>query len=386
MLQSIRSLLEKLEQWIRQNGEHVEYLPIDPRKKREARAMVQFATKGIDRFANRPYPKFLEEFWFPFLGRFHDIDRIAFFVPEAQAQGKVLVLKAKVGPNITTRYNHVAAPEEHPPVEVWSTDQTILHTPTAHIGWDLHGILRDTDGTLLGILCFDDTERERAFDADEIREFEIIIESLCEQLRNKQIQDDLAYKDALTGAFNQKFLETLVDDPDLYANVYAIVYIDINNLKEVNDYGGHDAGNELLKGLYRIMRKHIRKNDRIIRKGGDEFIIAFEVEEALTEAMVSLRVESMRRDMNALMVEVLCRDADKFDNERESIVARGRNLSVTTLREEGKCFFTNFTISAGLSRVRDEKGKVRPYASVEASSDSAMYADKQAQKRRIPAA
>lgn len=85
--------------------------------------------------------------------------------------------------------------------------------------------------------------------------------------------------DDLTGTLNRRFgLEKLVRQIELsdrYNQIFTICFIDIDNLKYVNDTFGHAAGDILLKQTARIIKSAIRKTDMVVRMGGDEFMLIF---------------------------------------------------------------------------------------------------------------
>lgn len=83
---------------------------------------------------------------------------------------------------------------------------------------------------------------------------------------NKELREH-AHKDQLTGAYNRYYLY----DQDL--TNCGIIMIDIDNFKKLNDEFGHSNGDASLKSLYRILREILRKDDKIVRYGGEEFII-----------------------------------------------------------------------------------------------------------------
>mgnify|MGYP002594069949 FL=1 len=56
-------------------------------------------------------------------------------------------------------------------------------------------------------------------------------------------------------------------------NIITLAIIDANGFKEINDHFGHAAGDEALKKLSKAIKDCIRKDDYLIRYGGDEFII-----------------------------------------------------------------------------------------------------------------
>ncbi len=73
--------------------------------------------------------------------------------------------------------------------------------------------------------------------------------------------------DPLTGAYNRGVLNDLVLEP-----TDTVVFIDLNDLKKINDFYGHDMGDQILKTLVSVISSNIRSNDVIVRMGGDEFM------------------------------------------------------------------------------------------------------------------
>ncbi|WP_052295962.1 GGDEF domain-containing protein [Pseudothermotoga thermarum] len=74
--------------------------------------------------------------------------------------------------------------------------------------------------------------------------------------------------DSLTGAFNRGVLNELQLDPG-----DTVVFVDLNDLKYINDTYGHDEGDKVLKLLVSTIKSNIRSNDIVVRMGGDEFLI-----------------------------------------------------------------------------------------------------------------
>jgi len=84
----------------------------------------------------------------------------------------------------------------------------------------------------------------------------------------------LAYTDALTGLPNRFALEVEVNKRlTKVDSKFALLYIDVDNFKYVNDSLGHHVGDELLKYLGKCISKVIKSKDFIARLGGDEFAI-----------------------------------------------------------------------------------------------------------------
>ncbi len=86
---------------------------------------------------------------------------------------------------------------------------------------------------------------------------------------------DLAYRDELTGLFNRRhFYEVLkieVQKARLSRQPLAILVMDLDGLKTINDEYGHGIGDEILANLGKAMARHTRTHDVAARLGGDEF-------------------------------------------------------------------------------------------------------------------
>jgi len=108
--------------------------------------------------------------------------------------------------------------------------------------------------------------------------------------RNTVLVHELSHSaahDGLTGVFNRAyFMELLTDTLSRLRRQdgsLALAFIDIDNFKMVNDSYGHDTGDQILRLVVDIIKKHIREYDFIGRFGGDEFVVAFENVDSLEE-------------------------------------------------------------------------------------------------------
>jgi diguanylate cyclase (GGDEF)-like protein/PAS domain S-box-containing protein len=96
----------------------------------------------------------------------------------------------------------------------------------------------------------------------------------------KNIQEriqHLAYHDALTGLPNRSLMQDRISQAigraDRSAKRFAVMFIDIDNFKNINDTLGHDVGDELLRQVATRLTDSVRTHDTIARQGGDEFIV-----------------------------------------------------------------------------------------------------------------
>ncbi|NLC71729.1 MAG: diguanylate cyclase [Desulfuromonadaceae bacterium] len=86
---------------------------------------------------------------------------------------------------------------------------------------------------------------------------------------------ELIYIDDLTGLFNVRYLNLILQQELLrsrrYGLCFALVFIDLDRFKEVNDTFGHLAGSQALKEVALLLRECVRESDLLFRYGGDEF-------------------------------------------------------------------------------------------------------------------
>ncbi|MGE0081844.1 MAG: diguanylate cyclase [Thiohalomonadaceae bacterium] len=109
---------------------------------------------------------------------------------------------------------------------------------------------------------------------------------LAEREREKQ----LALHDPLTNLPNRLFfdlrLEHAINRAERHGRAFALLYLDLDDFKPVNDAYGHKAGDRVLIETGRRIRKHLRRVDTVARIGGDEFMVILDDTSGPAEAEV----------------------------------------------------------------------------------------------------
>ena len=197
------------------------------------------------------------------------------------------------------------------PIFVGNTDEKILLDPDSDertpdgVAYAVVPIMT-SDGQVLGTVCVIDTA-PHAWTHTEINCLMDIAGGLVTELElrsdlslKRQTQEHLLYStlhDALTGLPNRSlFTERLrhamrraARHPD---NLFAVLFLDLDRFKEVNDNLGHFAGDELLRAVARRLEACIRPEDTVARLSGDEFAILLEsITEASDAGRVAERIE-----------------------------------------------------------------------------------------------
>jgi two-component system, NtrC family, C4-dicarboxylate transport sensor histidine kinase DctB len=149
---------------------------------------------------------------------------------------------------------------------------------------------------------------ERAHEALEQKHGEL--QKLTETLRVNAITDPL------TGAWNRRFffesVPKLVSTAKRHHFPLAIVMIDVDHFKEVNDEYGHAAGDKVLQMLTTICRESLREEDLFARIGGEEFVLALPNSDAQAALQAADRLREqlseciVNTDGRALQVTVSC--------------------------------------------------------------------------------
>lgn len=89
----------------------------------------------------------------------------------------------------------------------------------------------------------------------------------------------LAYTDALTGSPNRRFIDEYIVEAvrasQRHERPLSVAYVDIDNFKLLNDFVGHEEGDEVLKRVAAALAKHILPPAQFARFGGDEFVVVF---------------------------------------------------------------------------------------------------------------
>ncbi|WP_081221152.1 GGDEF domain-containing protein [Pseudoalteromonas luteoviolacea] len=109
--------------------------------------------------------------------------------------------------------------------------------------------------------------------------------------------ESVATQDPLTGALNRR---TLIENIELeservtrYGQTCSIIMIDLDNFKTLNDKLGHGIGDEMLVNFVKLISQYTRKNDKLFRLGGDEFMLLIPGMDAETAKSFIARIQNL---------------------------------------------------------------------------------------------
>jgi diguanylate cyclase (GGDEF)-like protein len=202
------------------------------------------------------------------------------------------------------------------------------------------------------------TEEELRAQFSEITDNNIKLEEYSTKLSH------LAYHDALTGLYNRLYLYEKLDVELSTTSNAAILFIDLDNFKFVNDAFGHVVGDELLKAIGSRLLKLSDENNMLIRLGGDEFVFYCKdihsslTAESFAQKIINTFEEQFKINNNSLIVTISIGIA-LFPENGESIevLLSHADMAMYNVKDNGKngyYFFNSILKDELLLRVNIE--------------------------------
>jgi diguanylate cyclase (GGDEF)-like protein len=149
---------------------------------------------------------------------------------------------------------------------------------------------RKSRNRVLGAIYLDSTSPIRPLDKADLKLLEMVAAQAAVALHNARLHHQ-ATTDPLTGLHNRAAIRQVFDEELRLAREHneplAVLLLDLDHFKRVNDTYGHDVGDEVLKRAAQRIRRSIRRDDFAARWGGEEFLLVLpssDLEGALTVA------------------------------------------------------------------------------------------------------
>jgi len=124
-----------------------------------------------------------------------------------------------------------------------------------------------------------------------IRQYVALFSDITLQKEHQKQLEHIAHYDALTGLLNRVLLgdrlHQAMKQADRHQQLLAVVFLDLDGFKEVNDGHGHEVGDQLLIAVATRLRNNLREEDTVARLGGDEFIVVL-ADLASTDASIPM--------------------------------------------------------------------------------------------------
>lgn len=156
------------------------------------------------------------------------------------------------------------AQDKHPLLQYKSIREIIEKVPTSE-----YEIVTKHNGNR--VWRFDRKEAGTLPDGTNI--FVSVAIDVTERKQYEQELIDISYHDFLTGLKNRRYYDDHFRNTVFESNNVTVIYGDMNNLKSLNDYYGHNRGDDAIIVTSNILKEVFHETDNIFRFGGDEFLI-----------------------------------------------------------------------------------------------------------------
>ncbi|TWI59027.1 diguanylate cyclase domain-containing protein [Halalkalibacter nanhaiisediminis] len=180
---------------------------------------------------------------------------------------------------------------------------------------------------------------------------QVIFQDITERKKIENVTHQLAYHDSLTGLPNRRLfeqrLEKALKQANTKTNTAAVMFIDLDGFKQVNDTYGHEAGDIVLISVAQKLTSCVRINDTVARLAGDEFTVLLvdsEEDTVVTKAKKILEILSLPIEFKNENVHVTPSIGISFfldeDKNGESLI-READIAMYQAKQSGK---NNFRI------------------------------------------
>lgn len=145
-------------------------------------------------------------------------------------------------------------------------------------------------GSICIALAIEDGHIGEAQAASEAEALSVATKLAALAMETRRLYSDLVHRsefDLLTETHNrfslEKHLEMRVDEARRTGGAFGLIYIDLNEFKQINDLYGHSVGDHYLQEVARRMQQQLRGSDLLARLGGDEFAVLLPVQVATAD-------------------------------------------------------------------------------------------------------
>lgn len=109
--------------------------------------------------------------------------------------------------------------------------------------------------------------------------------------------EHMAFNDSLTGLYNRRhFEEVFAKQIHLFKRQkqsFSILFMDIDNFKNINDTHGHEVGDFIIKNIAKLLKQNLRESDTIARWGGEEFVVLLQNSNSTTAFEISEKIRNI---------------------------------------------------------------------------------------------
>lgn len=166
----------------------------------------------------------------------------------------------------------------------------------SYLGYPIHW----PDGQCFGTICVMDTAPTN-YKKQFLDMLEVLRDVISSDLAHLYKENELKIEsriDPLTRIYNRRGFEEAFESLQTLSRKLnrkaQLLFVDLNNFKEINDTLGHKAGDQVLKHFANILKSCVRKTDLLCRWGGDEFVIVLNNDEQVAKQAFIHRINDLQ--------------------------------------------------------------------------------------------
>lgn len=214
--------------------------------------------------------------------------------------------------------------------------------------------IKDEFHGFIGIDSINSAQKWAKEDTELLKKLAKIVSSGINQMNAAKKINFMAYHDQLTSLPNQQLLDDRINDAVLQAksgeNLLSLLFIDLDEFKEINDSLGHQQGDALLKQFSKRLLKIVSEKDTVSRMGGDEFAILLadyqnenQLDQILSKIIAIFKEPFILNDQEKFITGSIGISEYPKDGDRPSSLIRNADMAMYHAKNLGKNQYQKMT-------------------------------------------
>jgi diguanylate cyclase (GGDEF)-like protein/PAS domain S-box-containing protein len=184
--------------------------------------------------------------------------------------------------------------------------------------------------------------------------FMLQVQNISLQKKAEERLSHMAYHDPLTSLANRNKLEQFIDQiiaaSRRHQQAFALLFLDLDSFKNINDTIGHEAGDVLLQIVAERLRKTVRNTDMVARLGGDEFVVLVtDIKKSESAALIAQKIlknvlqEVMIKGKEIYITASIGISLFPYDGQTMQTLMKNADLALYRAKEHGRNSYQFYT-------------------------------------------
>lgn len=242
-----------------------------------------------------------------------------------------------------------------PDVEALPSEDSLVYEVLKQMNvLSIMSVLVMSKGKVLGFICYESLKEAKIWRKEQRKILEILANLLADAMIKVEAEKEIsymAYFDALTGLPNRLLfknrLEHYIHLAKRTETLIAVMFIDLDSIKGVNDSLGHEGGDELLKQIGGRLSDCVRKHDTVARFGGDKFLIKItnisrveDIHIVADKILKTFKQPGIVKEQEFFITASMGISVYPQDGEDAELLVKNANLAMYISKDKGKNQYT----------------------------------------------